>query len=87
MNWPIPPSDKARFEQLRQKPADEAIFIWLDGDFTIGEEPALLEAIRRGLSISLDDGAVTEIICDCMDDDLSTEQCRERLLEASRQSQ
>ena len=38
MNWPFPPPDKKRFDELVQKSPDEAISIWLQGDFTIGEE-------------------------------------------------
>ena len=83
MKWPFPAPDKKRFEELRQKPPEVAISIWLQGEFTIGEEPALLEAIRDGLSLRLDDGEITEIICDCMDDDLSAPQCKERLFKAS----
>jgi hypothetical protein len=41
------PRDKKRFENLRSLSPVDAVRAWLDGDFGMGDEPALISAIRR----------------------------------------
>jgi len=83
MDWPFPPPDEKRIEELLRKSPDDAIAIWLNGSFTIGEEPALFEAIREGLLLRLDDDEMTGIVCDCMDSGASVAHCKELLFKAS----
>lgn len=58
-----------------------AIQKWLNGEFTIGDEPALIAAIKQD-RIRLDDQTIENIILDAMDDELSADECLERLLNA-----
>ena len=73
------PQNKKRFETLRALAPVDAVRAWLDGDFGIGDEPALISAIRKDSRISLSDDDITDAIMDAMDDGLDAPACLERL--------
>ncbi len=70
---------KERFERLRALAPIDAVQAWLDGDFGTGDEPALIEAIRKNTRVSLSDNDIIDTICDAMDDGLDASACLERL--------
>ncbi len=71
--------DKERFEKLRALTPIDAVKAWLDGDFGNGEEPALIEAIRKDARITLSDDAILDAICEAMEEELDAQACLERL--------
>ena len=73
------PQNKERFERLRALTPIDAVRAWLDGDFGIGDEPAMLDAIRRDMRVGGSDNDITDTICEAMDDDLDASACLERL--------
>ena len=73
------PQDRERFERLRTLVPIDAVRAWLDGDFGIGDEAALLAAIRRDTRVAGSDDDITDAICDAMDDGLDASTCLERL--------
>jgi hypothetical protein len=73
------PQNKKRFETLSALAPVDAVRAWLDGDFGIGDEPALISAIRKDSRISLSDDDITDAIMDAMDDGLDAPACLERL--------
>jgi hypothetical protein len=81
MQFPI--RDPKNYERLRRLPPDEAIASYLGGDFTIGEESALAEAVQRGLSLPLKKEEVEAVLSDSMADEVSVAECRNRLLAAA----
>ena len=76
------PKDKNRFESLSALAPIDAIRVWLDGDFGMGEEPALILAIRKDARILFSDPEIEEAILDAMDDNLDAPACLERLIGA-----
>ena len=77
----IPPTNKERFEKLRKLSPIEAVRAWLDGAFGLGDEPALIEAIRKYPRVSISDEAIIDVFIDidAMDDKLDAPACLERL--------
>ena len=73
------PQNKKRFETLSALAPVDAVRTWLDGDFGMGDESALISAIRKDSRISLSDDAITDAIMDAMDDGLDAPACLERL--------
>ena len=73
------PQNKERFERLRALAPVDAVRAWLDGDFGIGDEPAMLAAIRRDTRVAGSDDDIIDTICDAMDDGLDASACLERL--------
>ena len=71
--------NKERFESLRSLAPMEAIQAWLDGDFGFGDEPALIEAIRKDPQVRLSDAEIMDAMCDAMDEGLSAQACLKRL--------
>ena len=78
MNF-LDPQDKKRFERLSVLSPVDAVRAWLDGDFGIGDEPALISAIRRDPRIKISDDAIEEVLMNAIDDDLDSEACLKRL--------
>ena len=69
-----------RFESLRKLTPVQAVKAWLDGDFGLGDEEALIEAIRKDNRISKSDDEITDLITDAMGDDKADPQeCLDRL--------
>ena len=73
------PKDKNRFESLNALAPVDAIRAWLDGDFGMADEPALISAIRKDLRISISDADIEDTILYAMDDGLDAPACLERL--------
>ncbi len=65
----FPIANKERFEKLKLLSPAEAISAWLEGDFGVGDEPALVSAILKDTRIKLSPGAVEELLTDVMDDE------------------
>ena len=82
MNFPIP--DPKNYQRLRSLPADEAITCFLQGEFTAGEEGALIEAIQRGLSLPMKKEKIESILIDCLGDEVTVEECRNFLISGGR---
>ncbi|MBK9989496.1 MAG: hypothetical protein IPP19_01865 [Verrucomicrobia bacterium] len=72
--------DPKNYLRLQCLPADEAIACYLAGDFTMGEEFALAEAIQKGLSLPMTKADVEAILLDCLDDEMTAEECRSTLI-------
>lgn len=77
MKFPI--RDPKNYRRLQCPAPDDAIKAYIEGDFTIGEEAALVEAIQRGLRLPLKIDKIEEILMECMED-VSIEISRQRLL-------
>jgi len=76
-------TDNARFERLRSLSPVEAAKAWLDGDFGIGDEPALIEAIRKDKRIKLPDDAIIDFFAEAMEDDWDAQHCLDELASRS----
>lgn len=71
--------NQPRMEALKKLSPLEAVQVWLDGDFSINDEPALGTAIRKDARITLSDSEIIEIIVAAMEDDCNAAKCWERL--------
>jgi hypothetical protein len=71
--------NKERFERLRGLAPIDAVRAWLDGDFGIDDEPAMISAIRKDPRVSLSDDEIIDAVCDGMDEGLDAQACLERL--------
>jgi hypothetical protein len=77
--YKLQPQNRARFERLSGLAPLGAVRAWLDGDFGMGDEPALILAIRKDERVSLSDDDIIDTICDAMDEGLDGSACLERL--------
>ena len=75
--------DKGRFEQLRNLSPVEAARAWLEGDFGIGDEPAMIEAIRKDKRIKLSDDEIIDFFTEAMEDDWDAQHCLDELASRS----
>jgi hypothetical protein len=75
------PRDPKNYHRLKNLPADEAIRSYLEGRFTIGEETALVEAVQRGMSLSIEKDVIEDILAECMLYAVSLQECKSRLIE------
>jgi hypothetical protein len=73
------PQNKERFDSLRALAPIDAVRAWLDGDFGIGDEVAMIAAIRKDTRVALSDDDITDVVCDAMDEGLDAAACLERL--------
>jgi hypothetical protein len=73
------PTNKERFARLQALPPVEAVRAWLEGDFGIGDEPAMIVAIRKDPRVTLSDDDLIDAMCDAMDENLDAPACLERL--------
>jgi len=71
------PQNKERFESLRALAPVDAVRAWLDGALGIGNEPAMIAAIRKDTRVSLSDDEIIDAVGDAMDEGL------ERLADSS----
>ncbi len=76
----IPPTNRERFERLRLLNPLDAIQAWIDGSFGIGDEPALIEAIRKDFRVVMPDNEIIEIMCDAMDEEWDASKCLKKLV-------
>jgi len=74
--------NKERFERLRSLAPIDVVQAWLDGDFGIDDEPAMISAIRKDPRVSLSDDEIIDAVCDGMDEGLDAAACLERLAES-----
>ena len=75
--------NKQHFEFLRKLPPIDAVKAWLDGDFGMGDEPALIDAIRKDARILLSDDAIIDAVCEAMDEGMDAQECLDRLAAVS----
>ncbi len=73
--------NQQRMETLQQLSPLEAVQAWLDGDFGMDEEPALIFAIRKDPRVTLSDEEIEEIVLDAMAEDCDAETCLELIAE------
>jgi len=57
----------------------DAVQAWLDGDFGLGDELAMIAAIRKDTRVSLSDEDIIDAVCEAMDVGLGAAECLERL--------
>lgn len=76
------PTDKQRYDRLSALAPIDAIGSWLDGDFGMGDEPALISAIRKDPRVSMSDDDIEDVIMDAMEDGLDPTACLEKLASA-----
>ena len=58
--------DRQRFESLRKLAPREAVQAWLNGEFGIDDEPALIEALRRDPRVIGSDDQIIDTFCNAM---------------------
>lgn len=75
----MPTPNQERFNRLRALSPIDAVQAWLDGDFGIGDEPAMIAAIRRDTRVSLSDDDIIDIVMEALDEGLDASACLERL--------
>jgi hypothetical protein len=73
------PVNRERYERLRALAPLEAVRAWINGEFGIGDEPAMIFAIRKDPRISISDEAIEDILMDATEDGLDAAVCLERL--------
>ena len=73
------PQNKERFEKLRTLSPVAAVQAWLEGDFGIGDEPALMVSIRQDARVVISDDAIIDAMCDAIEDGLDAPACLELL--------
>lgn len=71
--------NQERFNRLQALSPVEAVQAWLDGKFGMGDEPAMITAIRRDTRILLSDNDITEVICNALDEGWDASSCLERM--------
>ena len=68
-----------RFESIRKLAPMDAVQAWLNGEFGIDEEPALIEAIRRDPRVTGSDDEIIDTFCAALDEGWEAQQTFERL--------
>jgi len=77
------PQNTERSERLSALAPIDSVRAWLAGDFGIGDEPAMIAAIRKDPRITRSDDEIADVICEAMGDELDAETCLERLARPS----
>jgi hypothetical protein len=73
-----------RFERLKRLTPLEATRAWLEGDFDLDDEPALIEALRKDKRISLSDDKIIDLFAEAiMEEDVDAQEFLERLERAA----
>ena len=54
--------------RLRALAPIDAVQAWLDGDFGIGDEPAMIAAIRMDTRVVMSDDGIVDVICNAMNE-------------------
>lgn len=76
--------NRERFEHLRSLTPLEAIKAMLEGDFGIGDEPAIAEAICKDKRIRLSTDHVIDFLRQALqEDDCTAQKCLDKLLMGS----
>lgn len=74
--------DNNRFQALRNLTPVEAVKAWLEGDFGMGDEAALIHAIRQDSRIKGSDNAIIDFMADAMlEETIDAQECLDRLAE------
>lgn len=70
-----------RFEALRKLTPVAAVKAWMEGDFGIGDEAALIEAIRKDKRITRSDDEIIAFMADALIEEETgdAQQCLDRL--------
>src|SRR6476661_8152673 len=68
-----------RFESLRKLAPREAVQAWLNGEFGIDDEPALIEALRRDPRVIGSDDQIIDTFCNAMVEGWDAQRTFERL--------
>ena len=76
------PVDKKRFARLSALSPMEAIQAWLDGDYGLGDWPAMVSAIRKDSRISISDTAIVDFMDEAAMKPLLASTCMKRLVAA-----
>lgn len=71
--------NKAQLEYLRGLSALAAMEAWLEGNFSIGEEPALIFAVRKDQRVVASDDAIMDAMDDAICEGIDAATCLERL--------
>jgi len=64
-----------RYERLKKLTPQQAIQAWMDADFRVGEEEALLFAIRNGTNTKISDTALEALIWESIDAEEDAKTC------------
>jgi len=76
--------NEERFERLRKLTPVEATRAWLDGDFGLEDEPAMIEALRKDKRITLSDDKIIDLFGEAMmEEDVDAQEFLERLERAA----
>ncbi len=76
----FPASDPKNYQRLQNLSAEAAIACYLEGEFTIGEDDALVDAVQKGLRLPMKKESIGSILSDCMVEEVSVEECKARLI-------
>ncbi len=75
------PVNQERFEHLRSLAPLEAIQAMLEGDFGIGDQSAIAEAIRKDTRIELSDEAIIDFLRQALlEEHCNAQKCLDELL-------
>ena len=72
------------YKRLQNLSADEAIVCFLQGGFKFGEESALCDAIKNGLTLPMTKDGIEFILAECLEHDVSAEDCKSYLISGTR---
>jgi hypothetical protein len=71
--------NQERFDSLRRLSPAEAVKAWLEGDFGVGDEAALIEAIRKDKRIIRSDDEIIDLMVEMMEEGLDGQAVLDRL--------
>jgi hypothetical protein len=71
--------DENRFQRLKSLTPIEAAKAWLNGEFGIYDEPAIIAAIRKDLRIKLSDDEIMEFLFKALEKDWDAQRCLDEL--------
>lgn len=81
--WAVPPPlDQERFDRLRALSPTAAIAAWLEGDFGLGDTPAMISAMRKDPRISVSDAAIHGFMMNAMAKGWAVSSCLRWLVKA-----
>lgn len=73
-------ANRERFEHLRSLTPLEAIKAMLEGDFGIGDQPAIAEAIRKDKRIKISDDEIISFLREALLEGDTPQKCFDELL-------
>ena len=75
--------NQERYDELQALAPIDAVRAWLNGEFGMGDEQAMITAIRRDTRISLSEDAIIATMFEAMTEGLDAPGCLERLAVSS----